>query len=159
MSALSVADLKEMLKRMNLATTGVKVELVKRLMDAGVSAEALSIRGDVPDETPGTKSTEPQPGTSDQATGDITNREIEILRRERELATREIELLRRELELLRTAQSVTGGAAARTSVKKWQELKDLVGEFSGNNLDFDRWDKQINKLLAAYDLDDHEAKA
>ncbi|KMQ84079.1 hypothetical protein RF55_18463 [Lasius niger] len=101
---------------------------------------------------------EPQQGTSAQTTVSAL-REIELLRRERDLAARKTELFRRELELLRMSPRPEEDALVRSSVKKWQELIDLVSEFNGNNLDFDRWEKQIKKLLSSYDLDDHRAKA
>lgn len=47
----------------------------------------------------------------------------------------------------------------RATPKKWQELKDLVDEYDGNNWDFDHWEKQVRKLLTSYDLDNHRAKA
>lgn len=86
-------------------------------------------------------------------------REIELLRRERDLAAREAELLRRELELLRMSPRQEEYVPDRVGVRKWQDLKDLIGEFSGSELDYDRWEKQAKTLLASYDLDNHKAKA
>lgn len=158
MSTLTVAEFKEKLKSKNLSTTGTKTELMKRLIEAGIPPEELCITGHAPDVMGETQPDKPQQGTSAQTTGSIPQ-EVELLRRERNLAVREAELLRRELELLRMSPRLEEDASVRTSVKKWQELKDLVGEFSGNNLDFDRWEKQVRKLLSSYDLDDYRAKA
>lgn len=158
MSTLTVLELKEKLKGKNLPTVGSKVELVKRLLEAGASHEELHIVGHAPDDTSEVQSDGPQPSAQDG----YTLREIEFLRRERDLAAREAELLRRELELLRMSSRTEEDDVrppVRPKIKKWQELKDLVGEFSGNNLDFDRWEKQIKKLLSTYELDDHRAKA
>lgn len=43
MSAIKVTDLKEKLKSMNLLTYGSKAELVKRLLEAGLSPEELKL--------------------------------------------------------------------------------------------------------------------
>lgn len=43
MSTLTVVDLKEKLKEMNLPTTGSKSELIKRLLEAGVPPEELRV--------------------------------------------------------------------------------------------------------------------
>lgn len=68
--------------------------------------------------------------------------------------------MRRELELLRVSMPHEATTPDRNGTGKWQELKvPLVGEFSGNNSDFDRWERQVRKLLATYNLDDHRAKA
>lgn len=150
-----MVNLREMLKGKNLPTNGTKAELVQRLLDAGFSREELCITEHTSDEA---QLEEPQPGTSAQAAVS-TLREIEFVRKERDLAAREAELLRRKLELLRMSLRQEKDASARASVKKWQELKDLVGEFNGNNLDYDQWEKQIKKLLSSYNLDDHRAKA
>ncbi|EZA62932.1 hypothetical protein X777_15524 [Ooceraea biroi] len=155
MSTLKAAELKKKLKDRNLPTTGTKAELVKRLLEAGVQPEELCIGKHVSDEE--LQSDEPQPGTSAQEIAP-TLQEVELLRRERDLAAREAALLRREIELLRMSPQPEGNLT-RPSVKKWQELKDLVGEFSGSNADFERWDKQVKKLLSTYNLDDHRAKA
>jgi len=101
-------------------------------LEAGFQPEDLPTMAHAEEES----STEPPPGTSTQV--DVpTLREIELLRKERDLAAREAELLRRELELLRMT-SRSEDTPVRVGVRKWQELKNLVGEFSGNNLDFDR---------------------
>jgi len=61
----------------------------------------------------------------------LSRKEIELLRKERDLAIREAELLRRELELVRmTPQSEVN---VPTGVKKWKELENMIGEFSGNS--------------------------
>jgi len=101
---------------------------------------------------------EPRPGTSAENIVPSA-REIELLRKERDLATREAELLRRELELMRMTPQREVNAPERVSVKKWQDLKDLIGEFSGNDLDYDRWERQARTLLTSYSLDYHQAKA
>lgn len=154
MSTLKLAELKE---NRNLPTAGSKLELVKRLLEAGASAEELHTEEGTWPEESRVQPDEPQAGMSVQVAP--TQREIEILRKERYLAAREAEILRRELELLRMSTPHETTTPNRNSTGKWQELKDLVGEFNGNDSDFDRWERQVRKLLAAYDLDNHRAKA
>lgn len=60
------------------------------------------------------------------------------MRRKRDLANRETELLRKELEILRATPRSMGNESVQISMRKWQELKDLIGEFDGKNGDFDR---------------------
>lgn len=158
MNTHKLTELKELCKGANLPTTGPKAELVKRLLEAGVQVEESHRLEHALSEELMTQTDEPQPGSNAQAVVPAS-RELELLRRERDLAVREAELLRRELELVRMSPRPETDVSVRTGIKKWQELKDLIGEFSGNNLDFDRWEKQVKKLLASYDLDDHKAKA
>ncbi|XP_011874435.1 PREDICTED: uncharacterized protein LOC105565665, partial [Vollenhovia emeryi] len=151
MTTLTVADLKEKLKERGLPTTGPKSELLRRLREAGADAEELGLTDEVLDD-------ESQREVGAQSVV-MAVQENDLLRRERDLAAREVELLRRELELLRTTQQPGGNVPVRASVRKWQDLKDLIGECDGGNLDFDRWEKQVEKLLSSYDLSEHQAKA
>ena len=155
MTTLTVIDLKDLLRKKNLPTTGSKTDLVKRLLEAGVLPEELRRTDCTPDEI----DSDELPEGARAQTVIPTLREVELLRKERDLTARETELLRRELELLRMAPRPDKDAFFQANIKKWQELKDLVGEFDGNNLDFERWEKQIKQLLSSYDLDDHKAKA
>src|SRR5436190_9805543 len=132
MTTLTVIDLKDLLRKKNLPTTGSKTDLVKRLLEAGVSPEELRRTDCTPDEI----DSDELPEGARAQTVIPTLREVELLRKERDLAAREAELLRRELELLRMAPRPDEGAFFQANIKKWQELKDLVGEFDGNNLDF-----------------------
>lgn len=50
MSTLTVADFKEKLKGRNLLTTGQKVELIRRLLDAGVPSVELQMTEPMPNE-------------------------------------------------------------------------------------------------------------
>ncbi|XP_076301534.1 uncharacterized protein LOC143219409 [Lasioglossum baleicum] len=159
--SLTVPELKEKLKAKNLQSTGTKAELIKRLLGAGVTVEELAMTDD------GCKE-EPVAGTSDETrhrpdtrglVDEITLRELDVLRRERDVVVRENELFRRELALLRETPRSEASASGRTRVKKWQELKEIVGEFGGNSKDFDRWEKQVRGLLSTYELDNHQAKA
>ena len=57
------------------------------------------------------------------------------------------------------SQPAENNAPIRMRVRKWQDLKDLIGEFDGNDLDYERWEKQVKQLLLSYELDDYQAKA
>ncbi|XP_076660149.1 uncharacterized protein LOC143363456 [Halictus rubicundus] len=156
--SLTVSELKEKLKTKNLQSTGTKAELLKRLLNAGVTAEELAMTEVDTEPLPGsTNETQNQPDT--RGLDEITIRELDVLRRERDVIARENELLRRELALLRETPSLETIPSGWTRVKKWQELKDIVGEFSGSSNDFDRWEKQVRGLLSTYELDNHQAKA
>ncbi|KMQ88084.1 hypothetical protein RF55_12486 [Lasius niger] len=156
MSTLKLTELRELAKSKNLPTYGTKSNLMTRLLEAGIPIEGSHV--EEPPEESEEQADEAQQGPSTQ-TVIPSQREIELLRKERDLAAREAELLRRELELLRMSPLSVAAVPAQTGVRKWQELKDLIGEFSGNSLDFGRWEKQMNKLLATYNLDEHKAKA
>ncbi|XP_076660976.1 uncharacterized protein LOC143364587 [Halictus rubicundus] len=155
---LTVSELKEKLKTKNLQSTGTIAELLKRLLNAGVTAEVLAMTEVDTEPLPGsTNETQNQPDT--RGLDEITIRELDVLRRERDVIAWENELLRRELALLRETPSSETIPSGWTRVKKWQELKHIVGEFSGSSNDFDRWEKQVRGLLSTYELDYHQAKA
>ncbi|EFN80933.1 hypothetical protein EAI_12930 [Harpegnathos saltator] len=157
MSTVTVADLKKKLKSRNLPTTGSKAGLVRRLLDEGVLPEELRATKPASNGTHEVQTDEPRPGTSVENVIS-TAREIELLRKERDLTEREAEILRRELDLLRMAPRREENVSGRIGVRKWQDLKDLIGEFSGGELDYDRWEKQAKALLASYDLDQNSTK-
>lgn len=73
-----------------------------------------------------------------------------LLRKERDLVACE-KKFRTGLELLlqpRTERPIPAGVR-----KERQGLKDLV-EFSGNNKDYDREEKQVKKLFSSHELND-----
>ncbi|KYN17402.1 hypothetical protein ALC57_10311 [Trachymyrmex cornetzi] len=134
---LTVTELKDMLKSMNLPTYGLKIELVKRLLDAGVSLEELNKPTSAHNETDHFKLLPPPSRSTSPHTVTSIPREVNLLRRERDLAERETELLRREVALLKTTPTTEPGTPTLATARKWQELKNLVGEYDGSNLDFD----------------------
>jgi len=154
---LTVADLKERLKERNLPTSGTKNELVRRLLEAGVPPEELYMAGPIQFESHEVFYELQQEAAYTQAT--VSPREIDLLQKERDLAVREVKLLKRELELLRMTPGSEENIHDRAGTRKWQDLKDLIGVFDGNNCDYDRWEKQARKLLSTYDLDEFKAKA
>ncbi|XP_011692988.1 PREDICTED: uncharacterized protein LOC105453030 [Wasmannia auropunctata] len=114
---LSVAELKEILRSYGLSTTGVKVELIKRLNEYDPTSTRMNeMDKERVDEDMNTN-TGPasEEGESTQSTADSglprenvpewATREIE-LRRERDLLRRELHLSRREQEIRETEQPV-----------------------------------------------------
>ncbi|XP_070510418.1 uncharacterized protein [Cardiocondyla obscurior] len=154
----TVAELKKALRARGLPTSGVKLELIKRLSehDPNVWAELMPVArstlagDDASPENDGESESRAQSGASqieESQEGDMTGerkareramrREIELLRREKECAERERRLLQRELEILRSspaAGSVT--SAAQGGVRS---IKKLLPEFDGTNNTFWRW--------------------
>ncbi|KYQ47825.1 hypothetical protein ALC60_13141 [Trachymyrmex zeteki] len=179
-SLLTVAELKEKLKDAGLPTYGLKSEMISRLLNAGVPLEELKIMSaqevtpeqqldEGPQQATSIINTTIDPSTFRQRQGPsrvasnptttLAEQKVDLLRRERDVAQREAELLRRELEMLRVTPRPEASTPLRAKIRKWQELKDLIGEFNGTNWDFDRWEKQVQTLLSTYDLSNHEAKA
>ncbi|KAL0130328.1 hypothetical protein PUN28_002162 [Cardiocondyla obscurior] len=154
-----LAELKEKLKGLNLPSSGAKLELVKRLLNAGVPSEELQAQNP-PTETADEHGDEAwhNAGEASPAPPSILLK-YKFLRQKRDLAVREAELLRRECELLRMSPRCEESARTGANGRKWKDLKDLISEFDGNCSDSERWEKQVRKLLASYALDDYEAKA
>lgn len=159
MNALTVVELKEKLRDRSLSTTGTKIELLKRLLEAGVSREELRIHESSSEASEEQLDEEPRSEAFVQTQTMPSLREFELLRRERDLAAREAELLRRELDLLRMTPHLEVTAPSRSGMEKWKELENLIGEFTGDPLSFVQWEKQVRKLLTSYELNDHQAKA
>lgn len=159
MSVLTVVELKEKLRERSLSTTGTKIELLKRLLDAGVSHEELRTLESL-SETCEEQLDESRSEAFVQTQTMPSLREFKLLRRERDLAARKAELLRRELDLLRTTPHLDVAVLPpRAGMKKWKELENLIGEFTGDPLNLDQWEKQVRKLLTSYELNDHQVKA
>lgn len=158
MSTLTITELKEKLKSKNLPVNGTKNELLRRLLEAeALVEEELHMPGPSHELCEEPRDESRSEVVAQSAMPSL--REIELLRKERDLAAREAELLRRELELLRMTPQSEASASAQTNVRKWKELENLVGEFSGHHLDLDRWERQVRNLLALYTLNEHQAKA
>ncbi|KAK2578562.1 hypothetical protein KPH14_012209 [Odynerus spinipes] len=91
-SQYTVAELKSILRFYNLITTGVKVELIKRLneMDANVftngSARSITSRGSPVQTTEG-QGVEDSGLVNNDVIPDSVRRELELLRREKGAAT------------------------------------------------------------------------
>ena len=85
------------------------------------------------------------------------NQEIDFLRRERKLLLRELDLARRQNDLLRSSPRVEPEQRQPRSVHI-NTVKDLLGDFKGNNVDFRKWQEQFKLLCEVYNLNDNHAR-
>lgn len=161
MSALTVAELEEMLRGKNLATSGTKGELLTRLLEAGVPESSLQLssvtRTDAGEDA-SDSGTQEMTSTSTESTRSRTPNELELLQREREVAEREIQQLRRELEQLRVAGASGASPSTQPRKMKWTDVREMIGDFDCSNSDIEAWEKQLRKLVQTHGLDDQTAK-
>lgn len=146
--SLTIVELRKILKSRNMSTIGSKNDMVKRLLDAGVTMGAST------SETIGAAKDRREASpleTADDTIVEIASEEGELERLRREI---EIEELRAQLARLRSRSEEHQEARPN-----WKEIKDLVGKFDGSNWSFEQWEKQMRQLLAFYKLDEHSAKA
>ncbi|XP_070156230.1 uncharacterized protein [Polyergus mexicanus] len=161
--ALSVAQLKNILRQHKLPTYGRKVELIARLQQADPSgawiteaAQQQPVEDDLEDggqeeEAAQTREVIPPVGEN------LSQREMELLARERDIMQREIELLRRENDLLRASPRNSLSTVSRTTLNI-KNVSDLLSEYNGSGDDFERWKAQVNLLRDTYELDENAAK-
>ncbi|XP_043501575.1 uncharacterized protein LOC122523751 [Polistes fuscatus] len=169
-SEFLVSELKEKLAVLGLATTGVKSELIARLMEADPSGNWVigdSIaRRDV-EETRNTTVAAVSESIDELA---LLRREMEIFRKEKEIAEREVELARKEIEILRRTQSPAIGQSygleeanrppAQTEINKLslKAVTELIGYFEGEADEFTIWEDHVNYLRDMYHLTEDQAK-
>ncbi|KYN15818.1 hypothetical protein ALC57_11947 [Trachymyrmex cornetzi] len=170
----TVAQLKEIAKQRKMSTSGVKAEIIKRLMDA---------------DSEGTWMTEYSPDREEEGECEddqlrherdknkLLRQELEIARRERDLAQREATLAQCELELTNrgTRQNLAnfpaedgnrmhemrGQEQQQAEVRATPPLRadvkgigDLLGEFDGTNRYFEDWEKQVRLVKRLFMVDD-----
>lgn len=166
-SRFTVAELKEKLRKRQLATNGVKAELIVRLMEADPSGDWANEQ----DELDNTREEYPEEGAvggvgeqqggaveNQQRTHDWLLKEVEFMRRERELMERELALARRETEMLRNSpQHINSSVNSRPNINI-KAIGELLREFNGVDSYFSEWEKQVRMLCQTYELDDNMAK-
>lgn len=139
----TVAQLKELLKAMNLPTAGSKADLISRLQEndpelwqTAEKEVPLTIQEPLCDAGPQQNAT--------RGEDSIANRELELIRRERDLLRRELELMRLEAE--RGTTSASGSRSPGTSeganYYHPRGLKDMLSEFDGASNTFRNWKQQ-----------------
>lgn len=176
LSALSVVELKEMLKARGLSTAGLKAKLISRLrgIDSSTSETENGESGDVEEYAEDERSAaQGNMSRENLSREDASRREIELYKRERELAERELDLARREILLLRGQLTRAGDSASGATetatlddgetpyVRPRASLKtvaDLLSDFDGTSNNFDTWEKQLRFLKTTYRLEDDCAK-
>ncbi|XP_036145206.1 uncharacterized protein LOC105831336 isoform X1 [Monomorium pharaonis] len=172
-NSLTVVELKGVLREMNCSTNGSKNELIERLKAADPSGAWMNKvrKGNPHDEQQHTQGAE-RLGDGNEAGGPnptecttILMRELEIRERERRLMERELEIVRRELDMMRSAnlrdvstpvvpsgsEEVEANSRPRVNINS---VAELLPPFSGTDVDFDRWERQLRLLKATYALDD-----
>lgn len=78
-------------------------------------------------------------------------RELELLKRERDLMQREIEIMKRE-------QNVSSPNVMGKTQPNVRLIGDLLSEFTGDDDNYDQWQKQFDLLRNTYDLDENTAR-
>lgn len=164
-----VAELKEKLRARGLSATGIKNELITRLMETDPSGEWMAERDDC--RANSDANVEHECGREKE----LRRRELDFYRREKKLAERELELARREIAMLRAMRR---GDPRRIAVDRADEMEaaacgdigvsgiprtpmrmnitkiaDLLSEFDGANNNFDTWKKQLRFLRVTYRLE------
>ncbi|CAK9832680.1 hypothetical protein ANTRET_LOCUS9472 [Anthophora retusa] len=117
-SDFSVAELKEKLRVLGLSLSGVKSELINRLMEADPSGNWA--KDCATESTSREKNTTEQlGGTSIPCVSDMERanmqRKIELCRGEKKLKEDELDLARREIEFLKNVQQLTIGSNNQTA--------------------------------------------
>ena len=132
------------------------------MLEDGVLASELKLNG--PTETVHRELATGDEDTSETIPPDFQHEDrplsdLELLRRERRVAEWEIRLLRRELELARLTPSTRSSSSSRSREVTWKDIKEMAGDFDGNNSEAETWVGQIKKLIEVDELDGHVAQA
>ncbi|KYN00149.1 hypothetical protein ALC62_09083 [Cyphomyrmex costatus] len=168
-SQFTVAELKEIARRLNVSSSGLKVEIIKRLMEADPKGTWMDEGGSIHEEDDEREDVQLR---LERDRNELLRQELELAKRERDVAQREAVLARRELELtnrgnpamghqgreghvneLRSQQRVEARATPqlRADVKG---IGDLLGEFDGSNPYFEDWEKQVRLVKRLFTVDD-----
>lgn len=164
----TIAALKEMLRGMNLSTTGNKAELIARLNEADPSGQwMIYAEATVSDagEASGDATTAQDSGISARGpespveSAVLRERERDLEHRERELLQRELDFMRRENEQLRSRiQPAATGASAATAKISLTNLKEMLSSFDGKKGSYPCWKEQLLMVKRMYQLDDNMTK-
>lgn len=180
LNELTVANLKEIARRIGQSASGTKAELVTRILSADGSVlrgafehvksnsstqRLLSPDSDAQASVQRVRPGEEMASRSEEIVEDLNHlvvppelmaRELEMLRREKALLERELSLVRREA---RMSPSVESGADSAAELRfNVQTIGDMVSEFRGDCDNFDTWKRQIELLRATYRLDENSTK-
>lgn len=167
---VTVSMLKEKLRELNLSTTGVKAELLNRLLSAGVTEEEIQVTTVVEreeQESNEQRSTTPveevhmeQLVRAPTHAETVESAEIASLRREKELFEKEVQLLKYERELMRLGALLPEQnlPTTQSAVASWRDAKDMLSDFDGT-INCDRWVRQAEQFVHAYEMNNHTAKA
>lgn len=176
MEELKVTDneLKEILRQHKLSTAGTKTELVKRLLDAGVSMEELT-SSIIEEAEEHQEETLLDPQEEEEAIAEISiaDENDELLRLRKEVTRlREIERLREELARLSSRSEEHQGTLTKTSSRgessssimtnghqlNIKSIGEMIDEFDGSARNMLVWEKQVLKIIEVHGLEDKMAK-
>jgi len=161
---LTVAALKDRLKRLNLSTAGSKAELILRLNEADPTGQWMEKDMTVDEEDKAAGVTHVQDVIANeeelQVRAPWLEREQKLARRERELMQREIEFMRRENEHLRAMMQSANNPATGTVTSKVSltNLKEMLPSYDGKKGSFQRWKEQLLMVKQMYQLDEGMTK-
>lgn len=159
--ALSVLQLRHILKQYQLPSYGRKVEMISRMQQADPAGawmqEAARYHPEVNPEEGGQKEGTAQAREDARPVDRLSQRETELLVRENSLMQREIDLLRRENEALRMSPR-NGSSTVSRATLSIKDVSDLLNEYNGSGDDFERWKAEVNLLRDTYELDENAAK-
>ncbi|XP_076660892.1 uncharacterized protein LOC143364412 [Halictus rubicundus] len=158
-----VPQLKEILRRHGLPTSGNKAELIQRLdenfpnraWENETSAGETEQEGNVEEDKTPLNNSILRVDAPSWHPDEMSRKVTELLERERELMAREIELLRRENELLRNSPSSTASSTTNTNIRS---IGELISDFSGEEQNFKNWSKQLEILSTTYELDENATR-
>lgn len=167
-SQYTTAELKAVLRSLNLSSTGNKSELINRLTEASsdvwenmadlVEKVLMDSAGDREprEENNSTSPTAGGSGTS-ASENDLLRREIELLKREKSLLEREVQVLSREHQSSSASMGSSNGRSVRSYVGI-NNIGGLLNEFQGDDGVFMNWKKQVELLQRTYELDEDSTK-
>lgn len=173
MKELRVTELKKILRDRKLSTAGTKAEMVKRLLDSGLTMEELT---SMTIETAEVHQEETllDLAAEEEAIDEIatTDDDDELVRLRREVARlREIERLREELARLTSRSEERQGMFTKTSnggessssittnghQPNIKSIGEMIDEFDGSAWNMLVWEKQVLKIIEVHGLEEKMA--
>ncbi|XP_024872293.1 uncharacterized protein LOC112454896, partial [Temnothorax curvispinosus] len=171
--SFTVFQLKNILQRYGLATSGRKTELVLRMQqcdptgawieEAARAARQADVGEDEDDAQADDVDAQEQEraqsssGMQSLSGNDWRQREAALTVREKALMQKEIEFLRRENEMLRSSPRSISSTVSKTTMSI-KNISELLSEYHGSSDDFERWKAQVYLLKNTYELDENSAK-
>lgn len=166
----TISQLKEVLRKLKLSTSGNKAELMARIEADPVGSRWKEIIFGEEDDEETEHSVErsddaainvEQTGNRNQAITEVSDpisRELDWIRRERDLLEREKEILKREREIMRISPTQTSEQNRMQSNINFKAISDLLNDFTGVDQNFAKWERQVHLLRDTYELDDKTIK-
>ena len=169
-SLFTLYTLREVLKRLDLPTSGNKPELVKRLMENDLEESwmdtAVTIQNgeilhglEVGENSEGAAANLPAiPNPTSVETENHQRRNVELLQRECDLLQRELDLAQRDNQLLRESPRPQNQEESIPRHTNITSLRHLLTDFDGTSFNYTKWKNQFELLVATYRLDEAHAR-